>query len=123
MSEFWVIGSKGVIMPRGIVHGAVKISGSKIGAISAKAPTRAKRISLRGAYIAPGFIDLHVWGPIEQLSHFLPKSGTTSFLRTIGPGAPKNILTQLHEIGSTRGLEGAQCLGAHLEGPFVNPTL
>lgn len=113
--------------PHGIIDGAVKISRGRIAAIRPRAPRGARTIDVRGAYVAPGFIDLHVWGEPARLSRELPSGGTTAFLATVGPESPSALVEKLpavsgplHAIRDT--LNGATCLGIHLEGPFLNPV-
>ena len=130
--------------PRGIIDGAIGIICGRIVAIrrsldsgrgpslgipphglprgASRAPRGAKTLNVHGAYVAPGFIDAHVWGDSQQLSRELVKQGTTAFLCAIGPGPRATVLHELARTAEARGLEGAQCLGAHLEGPFLNPA-
>jgi len=80
------------------------------------------QINVRGHYIAPGFVDLHVWGDPQRVATEEIKGGTTGFLTTIGPEPPEmlvNRLTQLEALQQPT--HGARCLGVHLEGPFLNP--
>lgn len=83
--------------------------------------------------VAPGFIDLHVHGfggfdPLEDvagMSRALALAGTTAFQPTLFPGEPKVmgaacVALQQRMRALTPG-SGARVLGAHLEGPFVNP--
>ena len=106
--------------PNGIVEGAVKVVRGHLAAIWRRAPRGAQAISLRGAYVAPGFIDLHVWGPPKTLSRELVKQGTTAFLAALAPAPRATLLAQLEMIERSRDLDGARCLGAHLEGPFLS---
>ncbi|MCL6610253.1 MAG: N-acetylglucosamine-6-phosphate deacetylase [Peptococcaceae bacterium] len=93
------------------------------------------KIDASGLYIAPGFIDMHVHGgngydildgsarAIREVAAFHARGGTTSFLATVVP-APRNIFEKtLSTINALtlRNTEGSQLLGAHLEGPFLNP--
>lgn len=109
-----------LVTPNGIVEGAVKIVRGYLAAIWRRAPRGAQAISLRGAYLAPGFIDLHVWGDPPTLSRELVKHGTTAFLAALGPAPRAGLLAQLETIERSRDLDGARCLGAHLEGPFLS---
>ena len=111
-----------LITPRGTRRGVLGLRGGRIAAIRSSAPKGARRIDVGGRYIAPGLIDLHIWGDPTTLARDVVAGGTTSFLSTIGPCAPQELLKRLHEVAIARTF-GARCLGAHLEGPFVNPTM
>ena len=92
-------------------------------------------VDARGRVIAPGFIDVHIHGAggvdtltctpeaIPTMANILARFGTTSFLPTIVPvpdkidSAVQYILGEQINPDST----GAEILGIHLEGPFVNP--
>lgn len=100
----------------------MKVSQGRIAAIRRSAPRGARRIGLRGAYLAPGFIDLHVWGPPEIVSRDAVRAGTTSFLTTLGPEPLRDLLRHAAERANAKSREGAACVGLHLEGPFVNPA-
>ncbi len=85
--------------------------------------------------VTPGFIDIHIHGiegidatrdgyeGIEKMSKILPKYGVTSFMPT-SICSSKDTLRGF--IFASRklwgeGTEGAEVIGAHLEGPFINP--
>ena len=105
------------------MSGAVRISRGRIAAIRLAAPRGARTISARGAYVAPGFIDLHVWGEPDGVSRSAVRGGTTAFLTTLGPDTPQRLLQRLDALHVERlTLNGAECLGVHLEGPFLNPV-
>lgn len=83
--------------------------------------------------IAPGFIDLHLHGfagcdplaDLQGMADGLSRHGTTAFQPTLFPVEPARLgedcLTlQAAEVARTKD-RGARNLGAHLEGPFVNP--
>lgn len=110
-----------IVTPTGVVAGAVQIRGGRIAAIRRRAPRGARAINLRGACIAPGFIDLHVWGDPRHIAREAVKHGTTAFLTTLGPEAPGALRRRVAAHAAIDG-PGAQCLGLHLEGPFVNPA-
>src|SRR5207253_9866455 len=84
-----------------------------------------------GELIAPGFIDLQVNGfgghdaaegldAIGAISDALPTTGVTAFLPTL-ISAP--VRSGAEFAASVSGVEsnGARVLGAHIEGPFINP--
>lgn len=108
-------------MPRGVIEGSVRIAGGKIAQIRLGRGARRHTINLRGAYLAPGFIDLHVWGPPEVVSRDCARYGTTAFLSAIGPEPPARTRERLIALRHQRIWPAASCLGAHLEGPFLNP--
>jgi N-acetylglucosamine-6-phosphate deacetylase len=85
-----------------------------------------------GETIAPGFIDLQVngfaghdaaggEGAIAAISDALPRTGVTAFLPTL-ISAPAEQGARF--VGTVAGAPapGARVLGAHLEGPFLNPA-
>ncbi|MFA5881499.1 MAG: N-acetylglucosamine-6-phosphate deacetylase [Eubacteriales bacterium] len=86
-------------------------------------------------YICPGFINLHVHGSggvdvmdnsyhaLDWMSRALAEGGTTSFLATTMSAPRQELLEVVRTIANTglRGTKGAQVIGAHLEGPFLNP--
>ncbi len=83
--------------------------------------------------ILPGFVDLQVNGAfgvdvasesqrLPELSEALLSTGTTSYLPTV-ISSPEGIYEEaLPEIGavSCGAASGAEVLGVHLEGPFIN---
>jgi N-acetylglucosamine-6-phosphate deacetylase len=87
-----------------------------------------------GGLIAPGFIDLQVNGfhghdaaggkdDIAAIAELLPSTGVTAFLATlisapVAMGAEFAAATVAAAAEST----GARVLGAHIEGPFINPS-
>lgn len=88
------------------------------------------------ALILPGFVDLQVNGAfgvdvataperLPELSAKLPQTGTTSYLPTVitSPASHyREVLPRLAtEMNATEG-DGAEPLGLHLEGPFIDLT-
>lgn len=96
----------------------------------------AERIDARGQYAMPGFIDLHVHGGvgvecmdalpevIQKLARFYAEHGVTSFLATTWTASRERIKAALENIAACVGKQpnGATLLGAHLEGPYLNPA-
>src|ERR1700680_4178751 len=87
-----------------------------------------------GELIAPGFIDLQVNGyggydaatgpaAIAAISAALPATGVTAFLPTL-MSAPvhEGAASVAATVAAARDAPGARVLGAHLEGPFLNPS-
>jgi N-acetylglucosamine-6-phosphate deacetylase len=90
-------------------------------------------IDLRPSSLVPGFIDIHIhgWGGIRiesgaqacQVAVDMARNGTTSFLPTL-VGAPDlaSLLARVEDTAAAIGATaGAEILGLHLEGPFLNP--
>jgi len=85
------------------------------------------------ARIVPGFIDIHTHGafgidtntasPEELLrwGKMLPREGVTAFLPTTITDTVENLSSALSSVAKATGKGGgAEILGAHLEGPFID---
>lgn len=92
-----------------------------------------EKINGRGMYLSPGFIDIHVHGCSSYdvmddddenliiISKNLARTGVTSFLPTTMTMELSQIEGALLKIKrNLMGNDGAQILGAHLEGPFIS---
>jgi len=90
-------------------------------------------IDAAGAYVSPGFINIHIHGAagvdtmdddidsLKQLADFMPSCGVTSFLPTTMTMPLANIYRALERVRAGKNfLHGARILGAHLEGPFIS---
>ncbi len=123
---------------RQIEHGAILVEAGLIrdfGPLSAiNVPNEARVIDIKGAYISPGFIDLHLhgaWGgdvmsgsvdELAKMAQGLVKGGVTAFLPTTLSGSLSSITNALDAISQAlkEDLGGAEIIGAHLEGPYFN---
>ena len=115
----------------------VLVDGDRIADIRPRGTQKEGRIvDARGGYITPGFIDIHIHGSngsdvmdarmssLENISTFLAGNGTTSWLATTMTVSIPEIKNALHAVSDymqDKSHKGAQILGAHLEGPFLNP--
>ncbi len=94
------------------------------------------RIDLKGMSAVPGLIDIHVHGgygiafglgnlgeELKKYSEWISHFGVTGFLITITGPDPDFILRAIRAYIPLleEGFDGAQPLGLHLEGPFINP--
>ncbi|MBB5633259.1 N-acetylglucosamine-6-phosphate deacetylase [Cryobacterium mesophilum] len=129
-----------VVTPSGVIErGWVGVSGGRIAAIEAgDVPDSASAASvhrLDGAWLGPGFIDVHVHGSdgvdvmttdeegMRNLARFFARHGVTSFLVGTYTLQRENILATLQLVKKVgRRVEGgANILGVYMEGPFLNP--
>ncbi len=94
-----------------------------------------KGIDMSGMMMVPGFIDQHIHGACghdfmdadatgnEAIAMYLPQEGVTSFLATTLSDAPERIEKALTVLSHFSLENGAECLGVHLEGPFLSPEV
>jgi N-acetylglucosamine-6-phosphate deacetylase len=92
-------------------------------------------IDLRGGYLAPGFIDLHIHGGVGRdtmeatldafrtITEFHLRGGTTSIALTTVTAPEEEILKVLGAVRPIRNqsLGGSRIVGVHIEGPFISP--
>lgn len=85
------------------------------------------------SFVVPGFIDLQIYGAgdrlfsaepsIESLSIMeddLLKKGTTGFLACMATNS-KEVFNECIKVAKEHRSAAKNCLGLHLEGPFLNP--
>ncbi len=97
--------------------------------------TDAQVIDGAGKTLLPGFIDVHVHGgagteamdatrdALVTMAQFYARHGVTSFLATTWTDSRSRIQAALETIAAAQGRQpnGATILGAHIEGPYLNP--
>ena len=117
-----------------IIEGKVLLFDEKIVNVVDTADLRdMETVDANGAYVSPGFIDLHIHGSggadvmdatpdaLETISSTLLQTGTTSFLATTMTMSSEDIDKALQNIQlHAAEVSGAHVLGIHLEGPFIN---
>lgn len=94
-------------------------------------------IDMQGNLCLPGFIDQHIHGGFgvdfmhadaTQLAHFSQSvlaHGVTSFVATTlteSDAVIRQALINLSTYTTNQSADAAQCVGIHLEGPFVHPA-
>lgn len=98
-------------------------------------PADAERIDLHGNYLAPGFLDLQLYGSggrllsidtdeatLLQMENDLLDQGTIGFFPTISTNTNEVIEQTIQVCRSYRDKRRGNFLGLHLEGPFLNPV-
>src|ERR1700744_3055644 len=115
---------------------AILISDGKIEGIvpESSIPQDAERISLDGAFVAPGLIDLQIYGSggqlfagtpvveaLAQMEDDLLAQGTVGFLACIGTNTDSIVEQGIESAKIYREKAKGNFLGLHLEGPFLNP--
>lgn len=93
-----------------------------------------EKIDARGAYISPGFIDIHIHGfdgfdtmdgteeALRAISKGIVRNGVTSFLPTTMTMSFERIRRAFETVRQLKKkeYEGAEILGVHMEGPFIS---
>ena len=140
MEQISVIKNGTVITPfRMIKKGVVVFKDGRIITVGqekdVETPKEAKVIDASGGIVAPGFIDIHIHGgkgsdvmdasydAINKLAEFEASHGTTAFLATTISAAHNDLLNAAKTVNVSmkKGTDGAEVLGVHLEGPYINP--
>ncbi|RYE28126.1 MAG: N-acetylglucosamine-6-phosphate deacetylase [Sphingobacteriaceae bacterium] len=91
-------------------------------------------INLNSAYLAPGLIDLQIYGcgnslfggkptvaALQEMETGLLQQGTTGFFATIATNTTEIVLQGIESAKTYRKNSIGNFLGLHLEGPFLNP--
>ncbi|MFH1725516.1 MAG: N-acetylglucosamine-6-phosphate deacetylase [Elusimicrobiota bacterium] len=121
------------VLPRA----SVLVSGGRIREVSRsiRRPKDAELIEARGRLLAPGLIDIHINGgfgksfdkadpeEIRGVGKALVEEGVTAYVPTLLSLPLARTRAALRRIGEAAKREGgAKILGAHLEGPYLNPA-
>ncbi len=129
-----------IVMPDRIVTGKALAYDETISGCADESdiPADAEVIDAGGRYVCPGFVDIHIHGylnedtsdgkpeGIRKMAYGIAQNGVTAFL-------PTTMTVSMEEIGAAldavRSLKkeseswgGAEILGVHAEGPFINPS-
>ena len=120
-----------------IIRGkAVLISGGQITAVADEqtVPDGIEKIDLQGAFLAPGLIDLQIYGSggklfggkpelaaLDKMESDLLNQGTTGFFATIGTNTNQIVEEGIASAKAYRENCKGNFLGLHLEGPYLNP--
>ena len=131
-----VIENARVVLENGIIwDGVILIDGDRIinyGKLEeTEIPYEAEHIDANGAYVGPGFVDIHVHGgggfqtslnPSEAARYFLSHGETTILATPSGTAAKtrEEICTYINNIKEAMRSE-KNIKGIYMEGPYYNP--
>jgi N-acetylglucosamine-6-phosphate deacetylase len=121
--------SRHIVSPHGTVAGDVVIERGRIATVEAAADNQ-DALDLGDDWLMPGFIDCHVHGgggaqtntpdpdEVAEVAGFHARHGTTGLIATTTTAPPRELEIALNAIARCT---APTLLGAHLEGPFLNP--
>jgi N-acetylglucosamine-6-phosphate deacetylase len=127
-----------LIFPDRLSRGAVRVRDGRIFAILGDdaAPDPGEEVrDLRGQFLAPGFIDMHIHGAMHRdtmeadpeafatICRHHARGGTTSLALTTITATTEEVLHVLDTVKAYRATpvaDGAQVLGVHIEGPYFS---
>ncbi len=130
-----------IILPDRIVEGGTLLADERIIGLCAdhEIPETAERVNASGRMLVPGLIDVHIHGyagadvsdgdpqGLRRIAESIAANGVTAWLPTTMTVPAGQLDRALKSIGSVREEQqrgqtgGARILGAHAEGPFINP--
>ncbi|MBQ2999826.1 MAG: N-acetylglucosamine-6-phosphate deacetylase [Clostridia bacterium] len=130
-----------IMLPDAVVSGKSLVfdsdSGKIVGLVES-VPADAKIIDANGNYVAPGLVDIHIHGcfgedtsdakpeGVKKMAYGVAQNGVTAFLPTTMTVAKDEIIAALNSVRSlkeeSKTWDGAEILGVHAEGPFINPS-
>lgn len=129
-----------IVLPKAAVEGKAVLYDEKIlGIVDEKdIPSDAEIISADGCYVAPGLVDVHIHGymnedasdgkveGVRKMAEGVLKNGVTTFLPTTMTVSMDEINTALDICRSlkeeSKSWKGAYIAGVNAEGPFINAS-
>ena len=132
-----------ILLPDSEVKGKALLYGERIIGVVEEAEARAKAdeiLDAQGAYVSPGLVDVHIHGyggvdvsdddpdGVRRMAHRLLENGVTSFLPTtltVGWETLESVCRSIRELmpeSQAPDFMGAEIVGMHMEGPFINPS-
>ena len=126
-----------IVLEQGILwNGVLLVEGDRISAVGKaeeiKIPQGVERIDAEGAYVGPGFVDIHVHGGNGHFLYAEPELAAEHFLRH---GETTLLATLYYDLGKEEFLEAIERVkhamqhgraakaigGFYMEGPYMNP--
>ncbi len=135
-----VLAGARVVTPEGVLEsGWVVVEGATITSVGRGVPPVGSLTDLGGAWLVPGFVDVHMHGggghdvaasaaSLNQAVAFHHAHGTTTTLASLVTAAEPDLVDQLRWIAAetrraaANNEPGNRLVGAHLEGPFLAPS-
>ena len=129
-----------IILPDSVVEGKALLFDEKIIGIVTEndIPTEAEIINAEGSYVAPGLVDVHIHGylnedssdgradGIRKMAEGVIKNGVTTFLPTTMTVSIAQLEAAFDAIRSvqeeSKTWKGAYIAGVNAEGPFINAS-
>ena len=127
-----------IILPDSIVEGRALLFDEKIAGLSETVPEGAEIIDAKGRYVAPGLVDIHIHGylgedtsdgsveGIRKMAEGIVKNGVTAWLPTTMTVSYDDLRRAFDAVrvlmDKKNNPKGAQIMGVHAEGPFINPS-
>ena len=127
-----------IILPDSIVEGRALLFDEKIVGLSETVPEGAEIIDAKGRYVAPGLVDIHIHGylgedtsdgsveGIRKMAEGIVKNGVTAWLPTTMTVSYDDLRRAFNAVrmlmDKKNNPKGAQIMGVHAEGPFINPS-
>lgn len=129
-----------IILKDGVAENKALLFDDKIIGLSDHAAGAEEIIDAQGLYVSPGFVDVHIHGylgedasdgsadGLRKMAEGVLKNGVTSFLPTTMTvkwdelEAAFAVIRKLMPESMQADWQGAQILGCHAEGPFINPA-
>lgn len=123
-----------IILPTEVIEGKVLVFNEKVKGIFDEVPTDVEVIDAKGAYVSPGFVDVHIHGAgghdtmegtreaLAAISEKIVADGVTSFLPTTMTMDKESVRKAFEEVKDAinKDLPGAKAIGVNMEGPFIS---